>query len=567
MWRHEFGLLSRIVSRRKLQFLGFFRCREIPRILFERVCQPSKAWNEEGEIVSESCDTIIGLDSDIKNIIQEAELHGIICVFNTLWNQIYVIDEGWSELLSTNVEDIDRRNIQFNILELVMKAYPTPHTEISWMEIEEQLWEVVRTTCVPFLGIIDINDVMDYLDGRNFDRIKKMQYINTLAKFLLRISRRVGRRTATTFDSLISSCYEYLEEWPGVKSLYLARAINDQKIENLNHHDMKYLNGVIGLGLASTVTNEMSSNSPKNRHQINWRPLETPSAPSTIEILAQAELYGAASLAKIPGVIYENLTLTARVLIAFSEVKLKSFATARDLLVHALTELKNTYGHYSMEAFLVGTTLVNCLNRCGQEAQAEDLAKSICEKVVGQLDTVTTAQNLTDKLSIVHSHYTNSDMAMVIGFADCLLGQGKYDIAISLCQAVLKRIPPGCENMAMSAALRVSKMARRLGTEDSSVGVQNDKNIDAWKVLRDISKVFSTVSSPLKYAYIEEVICHLSLLKPTDTRQRIAASEVIKVLPREPPIYEGPASSRRNFLENFQTIDQYREQLKNVSAD
>lgn len=167
--RHEFGFPSRIVSRRRFQFLAFFKCHELPRISFERICQSSKTWNDEGEIV-ECSETIIGLDSDLENLFQEAKDNGIIKGFETFLSQIYIVDESWKQWLSFNTDDIARRNIQFNILELVLKAYPTPYTEISWMEVESQMLNIVQTTCVPFLCVLDMKDVMDYLNDRNLDR-------------------------------------------------------------------------------------------------------------------------------------------------------------------------------------------------------------------------------------------------------------------------------------------------------------------------------------------------------------------------------------------------------------
>ncbi|KAF7888618.1 uncharacterized protein EAF02_003159 [Botrytis sinoallii] len=559
--RHEFGLPSRIVSRRRFQFLAFFKCHELPRILFERICQPSKVWNVEGEIV-ECSETIIGLDSDLENIFQEAKDNGIIRCFETLLSQTYVIDESWKQWLSFNTDDRARRNIQFNILELVLKAFPTPYTEISWMEVESQMLDIVQTTCVPFLCILDMKDVTDYLNDRDFDRAKMTRYLAILAKFLIRLSKLMGDSTPATIDPLISSCLEYLKEWPGVKSLHLARAINREQIENLDHCGINYLNGVIGLGLASILTSEESSHRYKHNHQIDWLPFETSSANSTIELLAQVELYGAISLATLQRVVYNDLPLTTRVLIAFSEVKLESYDNARNLLEPVLYEVKRIYGSQSMEVFLVGTTLVNCLNRCRMEALAEELVNSIFRKAVNQLEMPTTTQEFLIGLSTIPNHCTNSELSMVVAFADSLLGQGKHDDALSLFQAILKKGRPGREDITMSVALRITKIIRRLNIQSSTNDTQNLEHSDAWKVLRGVSELYPRVSSILKYAFVEEVICHLSLLEDKDTRQRFVASEIIKVLNLESTPYKGSESSRISFFENLQTINQYAEQLK-----
>ncbi|TGO22172.1 hypothetical protein BPAE_0179g00110 [Botrytis paeoniae] len=348
--RYKFGFPSRIVSRRRFQFLAFFRCHELPRIFLERICQPSKIWNDEGEIV-ECSETIIGLDSDLENIFQEAKDNGIIRGFETLLSQIYVVDESWKQWLSFNTDDKARRNIQFNILELVFKAFPIPYTEISWM----------------------------------------------------------------------SEGFMVLSLW-------------------------------------------------------------------------------------------------------------KSFL-------------------------------------CRMEALAEGLVNSIFRKTAGQLEMSTTAQKFLIGLSNIPNYYINSELSMVVAFADSLLGQGKHDDALSLFQAILKKGRPGREDITMSVALRISKITRRLNTKSSINDAQNLEHSDAWRVLRDVSEVYPRVSSILKYAYVEEVICHLSHLEDRDTRQRFVASEIIKLLNRESLPYKGSENSRISFFENLQTINQCAEQLKFLMAD
>ncbi|KAF7961168.1 hypothetical protein EAE96_000835 [Botrytis aclada] len=220
-----------------------------------------------------------------------------------------------------------------------------------------------------------------------------------------------------------------------------------------------------------------------------------------------------------------------------------------------------------MEVFLVGTTLVNCLNRCRMEALAEGLVNSIFGKAVSQLEISTTAQDFLIGLSTIPDYYTNSELSMVVTFADSLLGQGNHDDALSLFRAILKKGRPGREDITMSVALRISKIIRILDTKPSINDAQNLEHSDAWRVLRDVSEVYPRVSSILKYAYVEEVICHLSLLEDRDTRQKFVALEIIKILNLESIRYKGFESSRTSFFENLQIINQYAEQLKFLMAD
>ncbi|TGO68059.1 hypothetical protein BOTNAR_0031g00480 [Botryotinia narcissicola] len=273
------------------------------------------------------------------------------------------------------------------------------------------------------------------------------------------------------------------------------------------------------------------------------------------------------SLAKLPGAVYKDLPLTTRVLIAFGEVKLESYDNARDMLGPILDEVKGIYGSQSMEVFLISATLVNCLNRCRMEALAEELINSIFGKAVGQLEMPTTTQEFIFGLSTIPNHYTNRELSMIVAFTDSLIGQGKHDDALSLFHAILKKGRPDCESITMSVALRITKINRRLNIKFSTDDVQSFDHSNALEVLRDVSEFYPRVSSILKYAFVEEFICHLSLLEDIDTRQRFVASEIIKVLNLESIPYKGSESSRISFFENLQTINQYAEQLKLLMAD
>lgn len=53
--------------------------------------------------------------------------------------------------------------IQFAILGIVIRAFPEAWYELVWEEVEDQLWEIIESTCVPFLGVLDIEDIKEYL--------------------------------------------------------------------------------------------------------------------------------------------------------------------------------------------------------------------------------------------------------------------------------------------------------------------------------------------------------------------------------------------------------------------
>ena len=55
----------------------------------------------------------------------------------------------------------------FDILSVAIHAFPEPYTEILWQEAEAQLWDIVDSTCLPFLAVIDLPEVLAYISTRS----------------------------------------------------------------------------------------------------------------------------------------------------------------------------------------------------------------------------------------------------------------------------------------------------------------------------------------------------------------------------------------------------------------
>jgi hypothetical protein len=151
--------------------LAFFGCDVLPSPLFNRVYKPSLRWDNSGELEHKPFILPSPIISQLPTIIEEGKLRSIIKAEGAPWSEHYTISQEWKERLLLNAPPATCRSMQFAILDMIVWAFPTPWTEISWEEVENQLWDVVRSTCVPFLGILDIGDVMEYMDEvRNFSR-------------------------------------------------------------------------------------------------------------------------------------------------------------------------------------------------------------------------------------------------------------------------------------------------------------------------------------------------------------------------------------------------------------
>jgi hypothetical protein len=154
-----------------LQFLTYFRCHRIPKILFTRAAQNQFRWDDDGELKSSpGCRSTLRLQSqqygahlDITTEIQEAENIGVVRVEGKSWSQWYTVKSSWNKRTSNqNTSDYNKSNY-FAILGIAIHAFPEPWSEICWEEVENQLWEVIQSTCVPFLAVLEGADIKEYL--------------------------------------------------------------------------------------------------------------------------------------------------------------------------------------------------------------------------------------------------------------------------------------------------------------------------------------------------------------------------------------------------------------------
>lgn len=315
-----------------------------------------------------------------------------------------------------------------------------------------------------------------------------------------------------------------------------------QKLLALPHGGNKRFNAAIGFALGSLPPSWVASASGQS---LGWK-LISAETPSTMELIAQSQLFGAISIMKLPGIRWERLPLETRVLVAFCEVKKKAFSNTVEILEKIITEVERKYGSKSLELLLTGTVLINCYNATGLEESGAKLAGYIWSNVLGtfSLDaTVKTAQQ---------AH-------LMIATADSFLGQGKYDEASRLLNGVLNQSIAG-SSLVMSATLRLLKMSRRTKAPRTM--------LEDWNKLNNAVKNFDEISSILKYECIEEVVCLLSVLNPKDIAKTPQISAVVRILSNyRIGTYEGPAASRLNLHQNLEELQQLKDKLNLFSVE
>jgi hypothetical protein len=151
------------------EFLNLFNCSHIPNVLFARASQKeSIMWSDEGEAVlldRADSPSLCGYSNlvNIINRIKEDDEGQIYTAEARPWSEQYSTTEDLRERISYDIGPNKAKSIQFGILSTVLLAWPEQWCEILWDELEDQLWEVVTSTVVPFLAVLEAEDIESYL--------------------------------------------------------------------------------------------------------------------------------------------------------------------------------------------------------------------------------------------------------------------------------------------------------------------------------------------------------------------------------------------------------------------
>lgn len=156
---------------RQSLFLAFFRCIRIPKALFSRTTRCTYEWANNGELERITEDHysqtlylhLFGEGNDAGKFMQDIKAGGIASLEGKSWSEWFIVQGPWRKRTLKYSSPDDAKRSQFTILSLVISVFPDVWSEIAWEEIEAQLWEVVETTCVPFLSVLTTADIEDYL--------------------------------------------------------------------------------------------------------------------------------------------------------------------------------------------------------------------------------------------------------------------------------------------------------------------------------------------------------------------------------------------------------------------
>ncbi|CZR63156.1 uncharacterized protein PAC_13053 [Phialocephala subalpina] len=523
------------------RYLAFVKCRAIPKILFSRSDYACRRWNIHGEY-----DTGPRLGGETpRSVVAEAQRDGAIRAEgpeNALW---YIVNNEWKEGVLDDVGYEVVKSQYFKILEVVLQAFPEAWSEILWEEIEGELWPLIESTCVPFLGVLEIDDIKNHLDSDLVD-IAPL-YLSLLLRFLIRLSVILGTRTPHNFPILISEGLTWLrslqygtESEQEVQYIEILGAISNilnsreslphhmvLELQSLSCHGSKRSNAAIGLALGHLNLSSLSRAVGSSGQA--WSPLSL-EGPSAMEVLAQVSISGRVSLVQFTTLNLEAQSLDTKVLIAFLEAKNKNFENAYQILSGTIEQIETNYGEHAMESIIIGTAMINCANATDREEAGERHGQHLLSGLSG------------------NNKAGSQQICLMMSMADSFLGLSKLDAAQNILAKILRN-PSNSSAIIVATELRMLKISRRLKRDHS--------NVEDWHRLAYAVNEFHSISDNLKYACLEEVICRIAILSQRQMAKVPQILEIVEALSDyRIDAFSGSQASKQNVKEYLAFLHQ-----------
>ena len=146
-----------------LHLLALFNCDTVPMTLFFRASNPSKGWSNDGERMQVNLDCLNSTYPGFNNILLDETVPWLRRYTSNLNRKQILADLVDSGDLAVDGLEVFSLESQLNVLFIVVSASPEPWCEITWESIEGQLWEVVESTCLPLLAVIDMDEIDKFL--------------------------------------------------------------------------------------------------------------------------------------------------------------------------------------------------------------------------------------------------------------------------------------------------------------------------------------------------------------------------------------------------------------------
>jgi hypothetical protein len=134
------------------QFISLLECETIPEVLLEQAARVRVAWGPTGDLTTDTSVLPEWLQPSVQQEYDHSRNGEGPSLLRTVLKDMESIDARRLTRKALSPEVIER--ILFDILFTVVQAFPEPFTKILWQETTAQLWQVIVSTCLPFLAIL-----------------------------------------------------------------------------------------------------------------------------------------------------------------------------------------------------------------------------------------------------------------------------------------------------------------------------------------------------------------------------------------------------------------------------
>ncbi|KAI9932459.1 hypothetical protein AWENTII_005251 [Aspergillus wentii] len=368
----------------------------IPIALFRESCKPQSEWSWDGELHERRSAlwtfppwleaSLARFEDGSTSSQQWKGCH----IENMVFGKGIVIGK---ECKNINLSGIPYQEQHFNILTIALQALPDQYSEVLWQAKEDQLWDVIETTCLPFLW--DIHDLRRWISMSSLPHIP---YLLHLTKFLVRVRNR-NRHSLRTCPAghaqeilqilrRETSHYEkadlnYLELAADLCEILSARRrpplemLEDVKKLAFDRKDIldRRMVSEIGFTLFDIAKTKNGTGAAMQSWDISWWFSLIQKHPSTMECIAMSlNLPDDALINRLQD---WHLNIDAKAVIGMVATTKESHSEAIRILDTAIPDVKARYGVQSIETLVVATALVISCNILLQHDVAERWARVI----------------------------------------------------------------------------------------------------------------------------------------------------------------------------------------------
>jgi hypothetical protein len=148
------------------ELVAICNCDSVPQTLLSRALHASKDWGNDGELLNSQLSLYTLYSNSTVTFSELASSHSVSWLQrHTLnsyeRNELHQLYEGSKRRVEENMSLSAERLL--DILIMMMLALPEPWCEIPWEAVEDDLWEVLQSTCLPLLGVITLEELKKYL--------------------------------------------------------------------------------------------------------------------------------------------------------------------------------------------------------------------------------------------------------------------------------------------------------------------------------------------------------------------------------------------------------------------